>query len=83
MQIKPLEWTEPMQPNDECCYNHVTAQTPFGRFLITWKGWKEYDSPTIDETPWGEFGVAELDLQTAKAFAEAEYLKRVGDCLAP
>ncbi len=83
MQIKPLKWTEPQQPNDEVCYNHVIAQTPFGRFLITWKGWKKYDSPTIDETPWGDFGGAESDVETAKALAETEYFKRVGDCLAP
>ncbi|WP_425401214.1 hypothetical protein [Algiphilus sp.] len=80
-RVKPLEWTEPQQPNDEFSYNHVTAQTPFGRFVITWKGWKEHDNPTIDETPWGDFGGVGCDLMGAKTIAEAEYTKRVVNAL--
>jgi hypothetical protein len=40
MNIKPLIWTDEQKSNDEISYNHVIAETPFGRFLITWKGWK-------------------------------------------
>ena len=47
-----LQWTENRPPCAGCPYDHCIAETPFGRFLITWKSWKEYDSPTVDETPW-------------------------------
>lgn len=53
IKFKPLEWSDAQPPNNTIHYNHVTAQTPLGRFLITWKGWKTFDCPTIEETPWG------------------------------
>ena len=83
MVIKPIKWTEPQQPNSDIRYNHITAQTPFGRFVITWKGWKEYDSPTIDETPWGDFGGVGYDLEDAKIIAQTEYERRISECLIP
>jgi len=54
--MKPLVWTEQRKPNNDCSYNHCIAETPFGRFLLTWKGWKEQpaDSMGFDETPWGD-----------------------------
>jgi hypothetical protein len=79
--IKPLEWSDVKEPCEECRYHHVTAETPFGRFLITWKGWKQFDDPTIDETPWGGFGGVGPDLDDAKEIAESEYIKRVKNCL--
>ena len=73
-----LTWSDPAPPQkDGPHYDHVIAQTPFGRFLITWKGWKDYDCPTIDETPWGEWGGVGRDLDEAKQIAEAEYRKRL------
>lgn len=80
--VAPLEWTAPAKPNGECHYDHVIAETPFGRILITWKSWKNYDSPTIDESPWGGFGVG-YDVEDAKAIAEREYQRRVLACLQP
>ena len=69
--VPPLAWTVHMQPNESCRYNHTSAETPFGRFLITWKGWKEHDDPAIDETPWGEFEGAFYSVEEAqKAAAE-------------
>ena len=47
-----LEWTEPHSPNGDCMYNHSIAETAFGRFLLTWKGWKDYPEYVFDETPW-------------------------------
>jgi len=41
-----LKWTEERPPDKECSYNHVFADTPFGRIEITWKGWK--DQPIYD-----------------------------------
>lgn len=81
--VAPLEWTAPAKPNSECHYDHVIAETPFGRFLITWKSWKDYDSPTIDETPWGDYFGVGADVNDAKAMAEAEYQQRVLACLKP
>ena len=51
-----LIWTEEQQPNQHEMYHHIISETPFGRFLITWKGWKEdwQQTITIDETPWGD-----------------------------
>ena len=81
MSIKSLVWTEEKKPNDEIRYNHVIAVTPFGRFLVTWKGWKKYDSPTIDETPWGGWGGVGVDLQAAKETAEEQYIKKISEGL--
>lgn len=79
--IKDLIWSDIKEPNKKCCYTHVTAETPMGNFLITWKGWKKYDNPTIDETPWGEwFGFGD-DLDDAKTMAEEEFKKRISECL--
>lgn len=76
-EVKPLVWTSPAPPNEMVRYDHVIAETPFGRFLITWKGWKESDSPTIDETPWGEWGGAFTTVEQAMAAAEAAFTKRI------
>lgn len=80
-QFKPVDWSDPMQPTDDIRYDHVTGTTPFGNFLITWKGWKKYDMPTVDQTPWGEFGGQWNDVEDAKRMAEMAYLERLNDCL--
>lgn len=46
-----LQWSDETGPNNECRYNHVSAKTPFGRILITWKGWKDPRDYSIDEHP--------------------------------
>lgn len=81
MAIKPIEWTEQREPNEDCHYTHVIGKTPFGDFLITWKGWKVYDAPTIDAVPWGGWGGCGVNLEDAKTIAERAYLKRVNQCL--
>lgn len=81
MQIRELEWKE-SQANAEVSYNHAIAETPFGRFLITWKGWKDYPSYSIDEAPWGDIFESFNSLEDAKSFAAGEYEKRVMACAA-
>ena len=81
MEIKPLIWTNENVPNNEVPYSHVIASTPFGRFLITWKGWKEQKNPTITETPWGGFAGCGYDVKEAKEIAEEKYKKKVMECL--
>lgn len=83
MQILPksLNWTPELQPNEDCRYNHFTADTPFGRFLITWKGWKKYDDPVAEETPWGEFYHPHAStLEQAKVNCEQEFTRRLMLC---
>jgi hypothetical protein len=71
-----LQWTENMPPGEGCGYDHCIAETPFGRFLISWKGWKEFDSPTVDETPWGNWHKAFNSVDEAKAACQKEVNER-------
>ena len=72
-----LRWTENMPPSEDCRYDHCTAETPFGRFLISWKGWKQFDSPTVDETPWGDWYGAFNSVDAAKAACQKEMDERL------
>lgn len=77
-----LQWSENMPASKECRYDHCIAQTPFGRFLIAWKSWKEYDSPTVDETPWSDWGGFFNSVDEAKAACQREFDKRLEACAA-
>jgi hypothetical protein len=77
VDAKHLEWSDEMQSTKEIPYNHVIAQTPFGRILITWKGWKEHDCPTVDEHPVQGFFYAGMDLNDAKQISENAYFKAI------
>jgi hypothetical protein len=59
-RIVGLHWSDHKKPTNGIPYDHIIAETPFGRTLITWKGWKEHDSPTIDEFLGVGFFVARL-----------------------
>ena len=83
VEAVPLEWTEELGPMPGTPYNHCAASTPFGRFLITWKGWKENDWPTVDETPWGDFFGSWRTVKEAQAACEAEYAIRLLRGIAP
>lgn len=78
-----LRWSEHRPPNSEIPYDHVIAQTPFGRVLITWKGWKNHDTATIDEFPGAGFLPSCPGLDGAKITAEREWIRRVSECLTP
>ena len=43
LRLKPLSWSDPQPPNTECRYDHATADTLVGRYLIDWKSWKPHD----------------------------------------
>jgi hypothetical protein len=79
--FKPLEWSKQFEPTEEIRYNHVIADTPFGRFLITWKGWKLYDSCVVDETPWGDWYAAFNSLDEAKQACSDEFNRLLKSCL--
>ena len=76
-----LQWTEPTPPNEYWHYNHIEAMTPFGKFVIKWKGWKEYPSYDIEETPWGEWLGSFNTLEDAKVKAEEAWVLKVQACL--
>jgi hypothetical protein len=68
-----MDWIENGRP--DCGYTNVSAETPLGQFLITWKGWKDYPTYVVDEPKWlaGEcFG----DLESAKTACEDELERR-------
>jgi hypothetical protein len=72
-----LQWTDNTPPCEECRYDHCTAETPFGRFLISWKSWKQFGSPTVDETPWGDWYGAFNSVDAAKAACQKEMDERL------
>lgn len=76
-----LNWVEISDPNDQCHYNHTEAITPFGKFLITWKSWKDYPEYGFDETPWGETAYLGWNsLIDAKKWAQEEMIRRLQEC---
>ncbi|MGL5487877.1 MAG: hypothetical protein ACRDC6_16550 [Shewanella sp.] len=78
--IKQLKWSESISPNERIRYDHCIAETPFGRFVVTWKGWKKYDSPTVDETPWDSFGgYPFISVDAAKEWCQSEFNLRVNN----
>lgn len=82
INIKALDWSDERRPSVSCQYSNCYAHTPFGRFLITWKGWKDNPDFSADETPWGEwFGGYWNTLAEAQAACEQEYARRVALCL--
>lgn len=77
-----LQWTENKPASEECRYDHCIAETPFGRFLITWKSWKAYDGPTVDETPWGDWYGSFNSVEEAKAACQKGFDKNLEACAA-
>ena len=85
--IKKLVWSEQLEPNNDIRYHHVVANTPFGRIVIDWKGWKQYPQyditcPWNDEHGWcEEHHTGETTLQATMTKAEQVYLAKVKECL--
>jgi hypothetical protein len=87
--VKPLVWSEPA-PSDRgktSWYDHVFAETPFGRIMIEWKSWKDdgpYDGHRDSRdvrTPWEFYDGTAYELEDAKRIAQEEFAKRVNECL--
>lgn len=62
--VKPLEWSEEKVSNKDVKYNHVIAETPFGRFVIAWKSNDSFD---VMESP--------LEPENYKFFSTLEQAK--------
>ena len=73
-----LTWTPASKSNSDCPYNHSWANTPFGKFLITWKGWKDYPSYDAD-VPWGvdPGAYGHPSLEEAQLWCEKQYNARL------
>lgn len=80
MLPKKLAWSEDKQPNEYCPYNHAVAQTPFGRILITWKGWKEDVGAYVEEFPGGYQGPYAPDVAQTKVEVEREWERLLRLC---
>lgn len=73
-----LVWSDVSEPNDDCHYTHTKAETPFGRFLLTWKSWKDYPDYGFDETPWGKVVYLGWNsIESAKQWAAEEMALRI------
>lgn len=83
MKIKPIEWTDEQPPNESCSYNHVCGKTPLFKFQITWKGWKENPSFSVEigRDSYYEWYAEGVDLDDAKRIANDYYTTVVNDCI--
>ncbi len=85
MEWQTLVWDTPASPDgDKSFYDHVMAETPFGRILIEWKSWKDYPTYTI-QMPWFPpdgllFGNS---LEDAKIVAQNSFNNKLNQCVAP
>ena len=70
-----LKWSERRDPDRDCSYNHVVAETPLGEIYVEWRGWKNYDTPTA-HMPWVDMGdgfVHGDDIEDAKKKVQASW----------
>lgn len=75
-KVKPLEWSDVRQPDEEIRYHHIIAESPIGQWTIQWKGWKDYDDRTVFLD--GDFVLNGGDLlEAAKAAAQADFKRRI------
>jgi uncharacterized protein (DUF2126 family) len=79
--VKALVWSVPSPPNTYCSYDHTFADTPFGRYQIEWKGWK--DHPSYGTEFAGQYIGDENSLDAARASAQADYEARITAALSP
>lgn len=80
VKVKQLEWSEVSEPNENIRYTHITANSPLGKWSIEWKSWKKYDDKTIFLD--GNFISNGGDsLESATATAQADFERRVRECL--
>lgn len=79
VKVKQLEWTENNEPNENCSYDHTFSETAIGKYQIEWKSWKEFDAYVLYLSD--DFVLSEYDLPSAKAAAQADYERRVRECI--
>jgi hypothetical protein len=72
-----LQWT-----TDNCKHKQCIANTPFGRFSITWEPFERIFTATIEETPWGYSDDYFSDVEEAKKECQQELNRRLEAWLA-
>lgn len=84
MKLKTLEWSPELPPDGkDHFYNHTSAVTPLGKFLITWNGYEDDPSYNLSVTPWGESFYGIHSIKEAKDWAQSEFQRRVTECFEP
>ena len=80
--MKALEWSPAAAPNEYCRYDHSFADTPFGRYQVEWKGWKDAPGFTVAFAgdPLRIWGDTLAEVQTA---CEADWQERIRSALVP
>lgn len=73
-----IKWT--LNGDKTCDYTNWLGETPFGRILITWKGWKDDKDASVDEFPGGFTCYGEPD--DVKRRCDEEFASRVRAVLA-
>lgn len=69
-----MNWTEPQPPTAGASnYTHVTCETPLGRAIIEWKGWKDDDSYVVSIQ--NNYIGSEYSLQDAKDLVKRHLLE--------
>ena len=81
MDIKNIVWGEAKSPNNKCSYDHCVGKSPLGKWLITWKSWKEQKSFDIDESPFGYVGGYGDTLEEAQQIAQKEFEQKILNCI--
>lgn len=83
MKIKTLEWV-----NADSRYGHIEkAQTPFGPYTVfgDGEGWTPGGGLAENGTRKGDrtLGTQEAKLEEAKAWAQADFERRISECYEP
>lgn len=70
-----MKWSEECKPDAIVShYNHIITETPIGKMMIEWKGWKE--NPSYDVMLNDAWIGVEYDLESAKRLGE-EHLNKI------
>ncbi len=81
MIVKQIDWSEELQPDKECMYNHVYGDTPLGRCVISWKGWKDQPRFEIEGDFFALGSMVYSCLETAKEEAQLIFESLVIACV--
>lgn len=83
MKFKLIEWCGPYSPSKKIPYDHLIGVTPIGKYVISWKSWKEYDYPTVDSTPFerDEFFGAFSSVAIAQLKCQGDFNARIESCI--
>ncbi|WP_192248484.1 hypothetical protein [Mesorhizobium caraganae] len=84
IEVRQLQWSDPAPPTEGICsYDHCFAKTPFGKYQIEWKSWKDYPG-YVTYGPSNEFDEPVFytsdTLEEAKQVSQNDFINRVRMC---